>query len=213
MNRSLSMKRVLVLSPHPDDEAIGCGGTLRWHVEQGDDVEVIFLTSGEQGVRGQDSAQTARRRENEAAAAAKIIGYRAFEFWRQPDGALKATDALLRKLKAKLSLFKPHLLYVPHAREMHRDHQSTARLVQRVLPQMKNKPDVRFYEVWTPLQDIHHVQDISAQFKAKLAAIRAHKSQCAIMRFDDAATGLARYRGEMHSWPGGPYAEVFQRRS
>ena len=76
-----------------------------------------------------------------------------------------------------------------------------------------NQPEPRLlmYEVWTPLQQIDHVEDISEQIDVKVAAIRAHKSQCAIMRFDEAALGLARYRGEMHSWPGGPYAEVFQK--
>ena len=69
------------------------------------------------------------------------------------------------------------------------------------------------YEVWTPLQQIDHVEDISAQIDTKLDAIRAHKSQCDIMDFVEAIRGLNRYRGEMHSWPGGPYAEVFQHMS
>ena len=62
----MKKRRVLVLSPHPDDEAIGCGGTLRWHLEQGDRVQVIFLTSGEHGVRGQDARETSRIRTKEA---------------------------------------------------------------------------------------------------------------------------------------------------
>ena len=206
----MSARRVLVISPHPDDEAIGCGGTLRWHVEQGDNVEVIFLTSGEHGIRGKDPVYTTRLREKEAEQAAKVLGYRVFEFWRELDGGLRVSTALMERLRKKINHFKPHVLYVPHADEMHRDHRAAARLVRRVLRHLANPPEVRFYEVWTPLQQIDHVQDISAQIKIKLAAMRAHKSQCAIMRFDDSALGLARYRGEMHSWPGGPYAEVFR---
>jgi LmbE family N-acetylglucosaminyl deacetylase len=207
------MKRILVLSPHPDDEAIGCGGTLRWHVEQGDDVRVIFLTSGELGVRGKDPADTARIRESEAAAAVKVLGCHTLEFWRQRDGHCKVTPALVQRLDVLLETTKPDILYVPHGREAHRDHRAALRLVVRVMATRVAPPSVLLYEVWTPLQQIDHVQDISAHIEVKCAAIRAHRSQCDIMQFDDAARGLARYRGEMHSWPGGPYAEVFQRLS
>lgn len=205
----MKKRRVLVLSPHPDDEAIGCGGTLCWHVEQGDPVQVIFLTSGEHGVRGQDPKQTSRLRTEEAKAAAKVLGYRSLEFWREPDGAMMLTPPLLKRMKEKLRAWKPGLVYAPHPREMHPDHRVTARLIRRAIEENKSAAEVRFYEIWTPLQQIDHVQDISRQMETKLSAIRAHRSQCAIMRFDESALALARYRGEMHSWPGGPYAEVF----
>ena len=61
------------------------------------------------------------------------------------------------------------------------------------------------------MSEIDHVEDISGVIDTKIAAIREHKSQCSVLRFDDAFLGLARYRGEMHSWPGGKYAEIFAR--
>ena len=67
------------------------------------------------------------------------------------------------------------------------------------------------YEVWTPLQIIDHIVDITPFIDIKLAAIKIYKSQCAVMNFEDAFFGLNRYRGEMHSWPGGEYAEVFEK--
>ena len=41
--------RVLVFSPHPDDDILGCGGSLMVHVSKGAKVTIIYMTSGEAG--------------------------------------------------------------------------------------------------------------------------------------------------------------------
>jgi len=210
------MKRVLVISPHPDDEAIGCGGTLCRHIVRGDEVQVVFLTSGEKGGHARSEADTIRVREREAREAAKILGIRHLEFWHEPDGAIRATRTAVARLRAKLKTFRPHTIYVTHDREMHPDHRGAARLLESSLQAAGRKkyaqawtPTVLMYEVWTPLQRMDHIEDISEVIRLKLTAIRAYKSQCAVVGFAEAFRGLARYRGEMHCWPEGEYAEVF----
>ena len=206
------MSRVLVISPHPDDESIGCGGTIRKHVLKGDAVHVIFLTSGEAGGHGRSVTDTLRLRELEARKAADILGLTTIEFWRLPDGKLKVTRPVLERLRRTIDNLQPSLLYVTHEREMHRDHRAAERIVARTLSMCDGaRPKVLMYEVWTPLQDIDRVEDISDVIEIKIAAVRAYRTQCAAMRFDDAVKGLNRYRGEMHSWPGGPYAEIFKK--
>jgi LmbE family N-acetylglucosaminyl deacetylase len=207
-----SAERVLVLSPHPDDESIGCGGTLRNHAEQGASVRIIFLTSGERGGHGRSEKETIRVREKEARAAAKILGVQSVEFWREPDGLLSAGPDLIARLRGAILRWRPNIVYTTHRREMHPDHRAACRLVRDAVTNASCRvppASVLEFEVWTPLPRIDHVVDVSPHMQAKLAAIRAHRSQCAAMRFDEAAKALNRYRGEMHSWPGGDYAEVF----
>jgi LmbE family N-acetylglucosaminyl deacetylase len=209
-----AVSRVLVISPHPDDEALGCGGTVSKHVAAGDSVHAIFLTSGEQGGHGRPPEETARIREDEACAAAAILGLARVEFWHEPDGALRASQRLVGRLRSTLHSWHPALIYVTYDRDLHADHRAAARTVQRALSApacSEEDPTVLMTEVWTPLQRIDQVVDITAHLERKLAAIRAHASQCRIMRFDEAFRGLSRYRGEMHSWPGGDYAEIFTR--
>jgi LmbE family N-acetylglucosaminyl deacetylase len=97
---------------------------------------------------------------------------------------------------------------------MHPDHRAAERIVRLAISSDMlgcAAPDVLMFEVWTPMEAFDEVVDISPYIERKRKAIAAHKTQCDVMRFDEASVALGRYRGEMHSWPGGKYAEVFRR--
>ena len=92
------MSRVLVLSPHPDDESIGCGGTICKHVAAGDEVRIVFLTSGEKGGHGTSAVETRRIRESEAASAARVPAFPGFLFWPSSLGSLLATQPAVKRI-------------------------------------------------------------------------------------------------------------------
>lgn len=205
------MSRILVVSPHPDDESIGCGGTVRKHVVEGDEVRVVFLTSGEMGIPGRRGEDAMRAREVEAEKAAEILGVGRFEFWREPDGGLRIHRSLVERFTDLVEGWAPDRVYVTHERDMHSDHRAAARLVRHAVPVTEEGPRVLEFEVWTPLQYLSEIVDITPHIEEKVDAIRCYQSQVDLMRFDEGMLGLNRYRGEMHSWPGGDYAEVFWR--
>jgi LmbE family N-acetylglucosaminyl deacetylase len=151
-------------------------------------------------------------REMEASGAGKILGIAGLEFWREPDGSFSAQKNLER-FERKITEWDPMIIYAPHEFESHPDHKQAFKMVRDFSGeyQSRYKGDLLFYEVWTPIRDMDHIVDISEFIESKKAAILAHKSQCDALRFDEAILGLNRYRGEMHSWPGGDYAEVFTR--
>jgi LmbE family N-acetylglucosaminyl deacetylase len=150
-------------------------------------------------------------REKEAVLAADILQIPGFEFWREPDGKLKASQKNIQRLLQKIISYEPDIIYVTHEREDHQDHRTAALLVSKALKLLTTevRSTVWMYEVWTPIQKIKHIVDITPYIEIKLQAIAAHLSQCNVLRFDEAILGLNRYRGEMHSWPGGAYAEIF----
>jgi len=205
------MSRVLVVSPHPDDEAIGCGGTLCAHAAAGDEVRALFLTSGEMGGHGRTPDATRLVREREAVRAARILGIERVEFWRLPDGRLQISAGLVARLRQLVREWRPHVVYTTHAREAHRDHRAANRLVRTITVGERVRMQVFQFEVWTPIARIDHIVDISAWMRRKLRAVRAYRSQCDVVGFEAAVKGLNRYRGELHSWPGGDYAEVFEK--
>ena len=81
---------VLVIAPHPDDESIGCGGSICLHRRRGDAVRVVFLTSCERGIDGIPPETARSVRKVEAAQALGVLGVERMDFLRLPDLSLSA---------------------------------------------------------------------------------------------------------------------------
>src|SRR5207249_9703811 len=98
---------------------------------------------------------------------------------------------------------------LPHAKEWHPDHKAALSIVRAALKAAKiPRPTLRAYEVWTPLAEYDHVENISAVMPRKLRALRAHHSQLKEFDYARAVTGLNQFRGELAAKC--RYAEVFQ---
>src|SRR3974377_2486800 len=105
---------VLVIAPPPDAETIGCGGTLRLHAEKGDRVAVVFLTSGELGLKHLDREKAWGIREAEARRPGSGLRISTLQFLRLPDWM--AGDHIRqggRLLRPVLEAEAPALIYLP----------------------------------------------------------------------------------------------------
>ena len=205
-------EKVLVIAPHPDDEAIGCGGTICLHCRRGDPVRVIFLTSGEQGAPGAPGEEVKSVREAEARAAGTVLGVERLDFLRLPDRGLgENLERGAERLAEVLAGQRPDLIYLPHPEEDHPDHEATLPMARMALAHLGDDrplPELRGYEVWSPMTHWEWVEEIGGVMGQKLRAVRCYRSQLRLFRYDRAVRGLNRYRGIMAA--GSAYAEAFR---
>ena len=190
---------VLVLAPHPDDEAIGCGGAIASHADAGDRVLVLFLTSGEIGLPMLSSAAAWAKREAEARRAVADLGAELAGFLRLPDGGVgRDVERSAAAVAAALSGIVPDRIYLPHPDEDHADHAACLPVLGRAYAILgRPEPWLLGYEVWTPLGRYDTVENVSAVYHRKLTALRRHQSQLAGFDYDRAVEGLNAYRGAL----------------
>lgn len=214
------MMKVIVFAPHQDDDLIGCGGSIAKHVKQGNEVTIVYMTSGDAGSLKYSKQELAKIRETEAKDAAKILGIKDLLFLRNTDGYLEYNKENLVKIIDLIREKKPNIIYIPHKSDAHKDHIKTYELVIEAVgraggpwfQECKGKPwtidTILCYEVWTPLQEIAYVENIDEFIDLKIQALEQHKSQIQDIKYDEAVKGLNRYRGIMTGK--GKYCECFQ---
>lgn len=201
-----AVDRVLLVAPHPDDETIGAGGTLRLLADAGTDVEVVCVTDGEATIGATlPRDEIAARRRAELVAACALLGTRPPASLGLPDGAVAAhQQELVGALQQHLDRVEPDLVLAPWPLDRHPDHLAVADAM--VVLRAPRGTELWSYEAHLPLPPTRVVH-LGAAVEAKRAALDAHAT--AAEAFDlHAMLGLSRWRSLLTD-AGRGHAEAF----
>ena len=140
-------KSILVFAAHPDDEALGCGGTIALHAQTGAHVQVVFMTDG---VNSRDNVQKIEVEERRDAAkeASRILGAQAPIFLSFPDNRMDTVSLLdvIKSLEKIINQLKPQIVYTHHSDDLNIDHQITH---QAVMTACRPQPNSTIREIFS----------------------------------------------------------------
>lgn len=147
--------KVLIISPHPDDEVFGCGGLIQSLIQEGKHVELIILSKGEAVHRHccpNDEDNIVQTRSNLAIKANALLGIPSNQIHHLdfPDGNFISTQDnldLIDILKARISNIAPTEIFIPHPYENSPDHAAATRIILNTI--RDSSISVFYYCVWT----------------------------------------------------------------
>ncbi len=173
---------LLVFGPHPDDLAIGLGGTIARHTALGSRVGLCDLTVGELASNG-----TPDERLSEAEAARRVLGADWRENLRLPDGGLGPRPEQVQPVVELIRRWKPRVIAAPYDRDRHPDHLGASQLLTRAVfvaglrryPPGGDpwRPDWLCYYFINDGDTPSFVIDVSRYYDVKRRALACHATQ------------------------------------
>lgn len=204
--------KVLVVSPHPDDEVLGVGGTIARLVSEANDVTVTIVTKGWEPLFPDSQVEQVR---DEARAANEILGINSLRFMDLP--VTKLNDVPKHKLNKEFEKLmneeEPEIVFLPFSSDLQEDHRQVFETSMVALRPAVSRKYVKRILCYETVSETHwpaaHVEsffepqlwvDISNHLPVKLEALRCYKSQLQQepdARSLKAISSLARWRGSM----------------
>jgi bacillithiol biosynthesis deacetylase BshB1 len=178
---------ILAFGAHPDDVELGCAGTILKEIALGKTVGIVDLTRGELGTRG-----SADLRDQEAAAAAQILGVSVRENLRFRDGFFVNDEAHQLEVIKMIRKHQPEIVLCNAIEDRHIDHAKGSQLVSDAcflsgLMKIETKLDGQSQQAWRPKLVYHYIQwkdikpdfvvDITGFTDKKVDSILAYRSQ------------------------------------
>jgi len=202
-------ERVLVIAAHPDDEALGCGGTLAKHADMKDSVHVLFVADGETSRIGVASDS---RRHDPANAACKLLGTERPLFLDLPDQRLDTLPFLdvVQKIEPVIESVRPTIIYTHHGGDLNLDHRIVHQAAMTALRPMPSSiyKAIYAFEVassteWTSSAMggsfiPNHFVDITRFLETKMKVLKAYDAEMRAFphsRSYDGVKALAVLRG------------------
>ena len=207
---------IIIVVAHPDDEVLGCGGSMAKWVQSGDDVHVLILS---EGVTSRDKIPDRNSRKFElsklsksAHEAGNVLGVKSVNLLDFPDNRMDSLDLLdvVKEVEQFIEKLQPMVVITHHGGDLNVDHQVVHKSVITACRPQPGYPVKRIlsFEVpsateWqSPTFDIPFVpnwfEDISETLELKKKALKTYKSEMREWphtRSIKAVEHLARWRG------------------
>ena len=178
---------ILAIGAHPDDVELSCSGTIAKEISRGKKVGILDLTRGELGTRG-----TPEIREDEAKAAAKILGVSIRENLGFRDGFFKNDEEHQLRIIQQIRKYQPEIILCNAIDDRHIDHGRASKLVSdscflSALRRIETFEDGKEQKQWRPSYVYHYIQwknltpdfvvDVTGFMDKKIESVKAYKSQ------------------------------------
>jgi LmbE family N-acetylglucosaminyl deacetylase len=179
------MKKILIIAPHPDDEVLGCGGTIAKYRKKGDEVYLCIVTKA---YTPDWSEEFLKNRSKEIEESSRILGIKKVYFLDFPTVKLdtipqKELNSAILKVLQEVG---PEALYLPHEGDLNKDHRLVfeAALVA-VRPTSWPVKKILSYETLSETEEGSVIkvfvpniyEDIAETFNIKIEAMKAYKSE------------------------------------
>lgn len=181
---------ILCIAAHPDDEALGPGGTLIKHVLENDNVNIIIFSDGE-GAKN-NIKQINPKRIQAAQSWCKITGCMLLEVKDFPDQKLDTVPQinLVSIIEKVLDDIKPNIVYIHNPTDINKDHQTLADASLVALRPMRlglNFPEVRAYETPSSTEQSPNIEkfifmpnlyvSVASVWDKKIEALECYKKE------------------------------------
>jgi len=203
----------IVCVAHPDDEAIGPGGTIA-KLSQEEDVIVVCFSYGQSWPFWKNEQEVIKMRVRESRLAGEILGIKEKFFLGMNDGNIEQEYDVKKRetLKGIFQKYKPDKVFFHSIQDAHPDHLAVNKAVNEIISKMKI--DVYTFEInlwnWFQQKTPRVVFDVSDVWVRKVRAMNQFKSQKLFVKpFGALVTLKAYYYGKKI---GSKYAEVFYKR-
>lgn len=132
--------KVLIFSPHPDDETIACGGYINESMKRGVNVHIVLVTDG-----NKHGLKDLRYKEFENATHSLGVPKENLIYLNYPDGELTSVNYLELKsnLLEQIKKVQPDIFFYPHPNDTHKDHSTVGKVVEDILQEMKEKAELK----------------------------------------------------------------------
>lgn len=185
---------VLVIAAHPDDEVLGCGGTIARLASEGKNVHIVILAEGitsRADVAENEAAEQMKILHQQAKAVGKFLGATDVQLLGFPDNRMDTVPLLdvVQKIEKVIEEIQPDVVYTQHGGDLNIDHSVTFRATLTATRPMEGCPVkcVYAYEVgssteWSfqklsPVFRPTSYVDISSTLDKKMQAMTIYTSE------------------------------------